>query len=220
MKRFLIVSLLAAGMHCSPVFAQEWRQLFNGTDLTGWEQIGPGKFKVVDGTLQTSGGMGMLFYPGEKFQDVVIRVVFMVESEGANSGVFIRIPETPKNPMHAVNTGYEVQIDDGTKNKGNDEYRITGGLYSLTKVMAKPKHVPGQWYTMEITLDGNKTIVFVEGEKIIEFTEGDEVPAKMYPWDPNRGPRPDSGFIGLQNHADDDIVYFKEIAIRPLKKGN
>jgi hypothetical protein len=38
-------------------------------------------------------------------------------------------------------------------------------------------------------------------------------------WKPGqRGPRPMLGWIGLQNHSDDDIVFFKEVAIKPLKK--
>src|SRR5207244_7663159 len=62
-------------------FAQtnEWRQLFNGKDMKGWEQVGPGKFVVEDGKLKTVGGMGMLLYPAEKFGDVVLRVVYRSE---------------------------------------------------------------------------------------------------------------------------------------------
>src|SRR5439155_16117800 len=80
-----------------PCFAQTngWRQLFNGKDMKGWEQVGPGKFVVEDGKLKTVGGMGMLLYPAEKFGDVVIRVVYTVKDNDCNSGVFIRIPEKP-----------------------------------------------------------------------------------------------------------------------------
>jgi hypothetical protein len=34
--------------------------------------------------------------------------------------------------------------------------------------------------------------------------------------DPDRGPRPDSGYIGLQNHDKNSVVYFKEVSVRPL----
>jgi hypothetical protein len=30
--------------------------------------------------------------------------------------------------------------------------------------------------------------------------------------------RPLEGYFGLQNHSDDDIVFFKEVAIKPLVK--
>jgi len=56
----------------------EWKQLFNGTNLDGWEHIGPGSFEVKDSVLITQGGMGLLWYPGQKFGNVVIRIVYTV----------------------------------------------------------------------------------------------------------------------------------------------
>lgn len=195
--------------------AQEWRQLFNGKDLTGWEQIGPGKFVVEDGLLKTIGGMGMILYPAEKFENVVIRVVYTVKDNDSNSGVFIRLPDKPKDAMDAVNHGYEVQIDNGTRHVGGD-YHCTGVLYSLTKAMAHPQKSPGEWNTMEITLDGLRTIVRINGVTVTDFQEGDEVPPKTRDFEPNRGPRPSSGYIGLQNHDDLSTAYFKEVAVKSL----
>jgi len=34
--------------------------LFNGKNLDGWQQAGPGRFVVVNGMLKTEGGMGLL----------------------------------------------------------------------------------------------------------------------------------------------------------------
>src|ERR1041385_443095 len=119
---FLCRILITVGVilwAASPCFAQTngWRQLFNGKDMKGWEQVGPGKFVVEDGKLKTVGGMGMLLYPAEKFGDVVIRVVYTVKDNDCNSRVFIRIPEKPADEWVAVNTGYEVQIDNGTRHE-------------------------------------------------------------------------------------------------------
>jgi hypothetical protein len=91
-------------------------------------------------------------------------------------------------------------------------------LYSLTKPLAKTGKPGPEWNTMEITLDGPKTIVFLNGVKVTEFKEGDSVPAKKFDFEPNRGPRPESGYIGIQNHSDKDVVFFKEVSVRPLKK--
>lgn len=209
---FLIVSLIAT----DSILAQEWQQLFNGKDLSGWEQIGPGEFVVEDGLMKTVGGMGMVLYPAEKFGDVVIRVVYTVKDNDTNSGVFIRLPEKPKDPWAAVHNGYEVQIDNGTRHVGG-EYHCTGVLYSLTKAMSYPQKKPGEWNTMEIILDGNKTIVHVNGAKITEYNEGDKVPPKIRDFEPERGPRPATGYIGLQNHDSESTAYFKEIAVKPLK---
>jgi len=75
---------------------QEWRQLFNGKDLTGWKHAGPGGHYVEDGLIKSHGGMGLLYWHGEKFGNSVIRVVFRMRDENSNSGVFIRIPIEPR----------------------------------------------------------------------------------------------------------------------------
>ena len=54
----------------------EWRQLFNGKDLTGWKHVGPGSMSVEDGMIRGHGGMGLLYWTGEKFGNCTIRVVF------------------------------------------------------------------------------------------------------------------------------------------------
>jgi hypothetical protein len=71
---------------------------------------------------------------------------------------------------------------------------------------------------MEITLDGTRTIVYLNGVKVTDFREGDKVPERKFDFEPQRGPRPVSGYIGIQNHGDKDIVYFKEVSVKPLKK--
>jgi hypothetical protein len=57
----------------------------------------------------------------------------------------------------------------------------------------------GEWNTLEITLDGPRTIVYLNGIKVTDYKEGDPVPPKQHPHDPDRGPRPNEGYIGLQN---------------------
>ncbi len=44
------------------------------------------------------------------------------------------------------------------------------------------------------------------------------MPARKFDFEPQRGLRPNAGFIGLQNHSDNDVVYFKEVAMKPLVK--
>lgn len=191
--------------------SRQWKQLFDGKDLTGWEHVGPGGFVVEDGLLKPHGGMGLLWYTPEKIGHTRIRVVFKAVRDDSNSGVFIRIPEKPTEPWMPVNRGYEVQIDNGT-----DDYHCTGVLYSLTKAMARPQKPPGEWNTMEITLDGSHTVVQLNGVTVTDYSEGQPVPPKKHRWEPDRGPRPDDGYIGLQNHSDKDVVYFKEVAVKEL----
>jgi len=71
---------------------------------------------------------------------------------------------------------------------------------------------------MEITLDGPKTIVVLNGTKVSQYTEGDPVPDRKFKFEPQRGPRPNEGYIGLQNHSEKDVVMFKEVAVKMLNK--
>ncbi len=216
MKKNILFLIIGLSLLSSSCMKNEWRQLFNGKDLTGWEQVGPGEFVVEEGVLKTVGGMGMILYPSEKFSNVIIRVVYKVQDNDCNGGVFIRIPEKPADEWVAVNKGYEVQIDNGTRHVGG-EYHCSGVLYSLTKAMAHPQKAAGEWNTMEITLDGLRTIVHINGEMVTDFNEGDPVPEKTRDFEPDRGPRPESGFIGLQNHDAKSTVYYRECSVKSLK---
>jgi hypothetical protein len=188
-----------------------WRPLFDGRSVEGWQHVGPGSFSVEGGALKTRGGMGLLWYTRERFGDAVIRVVYR-NPGGVNSGVFIRIPDKPTEEWMPVNRGYEVQIDD----RGDARHR-TGVLYSLTEALANPTR-PDEWNTMEIALDGDHTRVTINGVLVTDYHEGQPVPPKVKTWEPDRGPRPAKGYIGLQNHSDLDVVFFREVSLRALKK--
>ncbi len=212
--------LLASSLGAAPR-TDGWKQLFDGKDLNGWKHVGPGGMTVEpDGLMRTHGGMGLLYWTGGPVGDCEIRVVYRMRDENDNSGVFIRIPTAPTEPWMPVNKGYEVQIDNHPERGGEDEYHVTGTLYSLTKPLAKPGKPGPEWNTMDITLDGPRTIVVVNGQKVTDYTEGQPVPPKKLSYEPDRGRRPDKGWFGLQNHSDNDIVFFKEVAIRPLKSGS
>jgi len=189
------------------------RALFNAKDLEGWQQVGPGSFVVKDGMMKTDGGMGMLWYMREKIAHATLRVVFKLTAKESDSGVFIRIPEKPTEPWMPINRGYEVEIGDWP-----DDYSCTGVLYTFTKALAHPIKPIGEWNTMDITIDGPRTVVYLNAIKVTDFTEGQAVPAKPPgSHDPDRGPRPDSGFIGLQNHPGSE-VYFREVSVTPLPR--
>ncbi|HXB95604.1 MAG TPA: DUF1080 domain-containing protein [Puia sp.] len=205
---FLLVAL--------PAFSGQPRhtqQLFNGRDLTGWKHVGPGSMSVENGLLRGHGGMGLLYWAGGPFSNCSFHIVYRMRDENDNSGVFIRVPIEPREEWMPVHYGYEVQIDNHPETSNEDDYHITGTLYSLTKPLAKPGKPGPQWNTMDITLDGPRTIVSVNGVKVTDYTEGAPVPARKFDYEPQRGRRPDKGWFGIQNHSDKDIVYFKEISV-------
>jgi hypothetical protein len=193
--------------------ANGWTPLFNGHDLNGWRHVGKGGFVVQDGMLRTKGGMGLLWYTRRKIGNAILRVEYRMTHPSDDSGVFIRIPARPVEPWMPVNRGYEVEI-------GNwpDDYSCSGVLYSLTKALARPEKPAGEWNTMEIRLDGKRTVVTLNGVKVTDYREGDPVPPKKHNYEPDRGPRPAEGYIGLQNHAEDSAMVFRDIAVKPLEK--
>lgn len=197
--------------------AGEWKQLFNGHDLTGWKHVGKGSHAVENGFIRSHGGMGLLYWTGGKVGNCVIRVVYKMEKTNSNSGVFIRIPIEPREEWMPVYYGYEVQIDNHPETSGEDDYHATGCLYSINKALSRPGKPGPEWNTMEITLDGPRTIVFVNGQKVTDYKEGGPTGPRKFDFEPFRGLRPNEGWFGLQNHGDHDVVFFKEVAIKPLK---
>jgi hypothetical protein len=204
------------GISLQKTDTSQWRQLFNGKDLTGWKHVGPGSHYVENGLIKSHGGMGLLYWRGEKFGNCKIRVIFQMRDTVDNSGVFIRIPIEPVEEWMPVHYGYEVQIDNKPELSNEDEYHYTATLYSLTKALAKTGKPGPEWNTMEITLDGPRTIIVLNGVKVTDYKEGDPVPPRKFEYEPIRGPRPEYGFIGLQNHGEKDVVFFKEVAVKPL----
>jgi hypothetical protein len=206
-------ALAQAGQPVASDKAAGWRPLFDGKSLDGWEHVGPGRFVVEDGMLRTEGGMGLLWYSREKLGDCVLRVTYKTATPRANSGVYIRIADRPKDEWYAVHHGYEVQIMDSGR-----EDRRTGSIYTFARATAQPAK-PGEWNTLEVTLEGDRVRTAINGVQVAEFDPAGPVPERKDTGphgDPERGPRPRSGYIGLQNHDERSVVFFREVAVRPL----
>ena len=83
-----------------------------------------------------------------------------------------------------------------------------------SKAASRAQKPHGEWNTMDIVLRGPVTIVYLNGEKVNEFDPSRPVPERKLWFEPVRGPRPDSGFIGLQNHDAKSVVYFREVSVK------
>jgi hypothetical protein len=196
------------------------KQLFNGKDLTGWARIPRHEGAPADQTpgLKVENGMIVsvpgapeddFWYTREKIGNATLRVVYKVSDPSANSGVFIRIPEAPKSEDDAINKGIEVQIGDTA-----DEWHTTGVLYSMTQAKARPSKPAGEWNTLEITLKGLRTIVKLNGVLVTDYDGVSEVPPKKGKYEPDRGPRPETGYIAIQHHGGKATVWIREISLR------
>jgi len=142
--------------------------LFNGTQKSAdffakWKMAGGGKFRIVGRSLiaQPGGGIGLLYYTGEQFDNFTLRLDFCLPhprgNNNDNSGIFVRFrdprkpvlpgtpgPDVPGNDATvAVDTGYEIQIDeqargdsrkkesDGSPEKDGHPYNRTGAIYKV-----------------------------------------------------------------------------------------
>jgi 3-keto-disaccharide hydrolase len=181
--------------------------LFDGKNLDGWAQTGPGYFELDEeaGCLITRGGMGMLFYYDQRFSDFELTLEFSVNQKNANSGVFVRFPNLPKKerpadaegrglsgPWGAVNEGYEFQIQD----------RSTGSVYSFEDSSEVPLKKVGEWNEMRIRVVGQNYEASVNGKKVVEY----------------EGSRALEGYVGVQNHDPGSTVRFRNIRVTPIER--
>ncbi|RFC71317.1 ThuA domain-containing protein [Streptomyces sp. AcE210] len=192
----------AAQADCRP--ESGYTSLFDGTaeSLKDWKQAGPGSFQLSDdGTLTSAGGMGMLWYAGRSLGSYSLKLDWKMAGDD-NSGVFVGFPESD-DPWSAVNNGYEVQID-----ATDAPDRTTGSVYSFQSADVKKRdralNPPGEWNTYEIRVEGEHLRIWLNGVKVNDFTNTD----------PARSLR--DGYVGIQNHGDDDQVSFRDIRVKDL----
>lgn len=211
-SRFFFIALLV--LSAAGAYAQDWRPLFTATSMDGWESSPANRqvYKLVDGMLVSQpDAKGMLRYTREALGDCTLKLVYRMSNSRGNGGIFIRIPKADATESEAIHQGIEVQIDDQ-----NDEWHATGVLYSMTKAKAHPYLPEGSWNTLEITMDGPRTVVILNGTVVTDYDGKSDVPRQRMGYEPRRGPRPAKGYIGLQNHDSRATFSFKEISVRPL----
>ena len=192
-------------------------------------------------------GLGLAVWTKEKLGNCQIRVVFRVKDEKSNAGVIIRLDdgvldwvgkdspavrrdkngklspemiarmqeasEKEQGAWYAVHHGYEVQIC-----TTGDALHRTGAIYSLAPAAAADKP-QSEWRTMIITLDGNLVRVEVDGKGLTTFDPAskDNPPRKIWHEPKRDAKRPEAGYIGLQTHDPGDVVWFKEVSVRPIE---
>jgi hypothetical protein len=214
-----ILALAALCMAFIPAAAgEDWLELFNGKDLTGWKaNADPGAFTVVDGTLKAHAthpkNRGHLFYTGtsaeglEKFINFELEAVVRGEPD-SNSGIFFHTDmETRDGVLHLKN-GYEVQLNSSAKEK-----RKTGSLYDVVDLATCPIN-DTKWFTVRIRVAGKRIQVWLNDTSVVDYTEPENV--QRSPQRVGRVLRAEGGTIAVQAHDDKSTFYFKSIRIRRL----
>lgn len=158
--------------------------------------------RVADGVLDQIGRPGAAFDRDAKGSISKASMTNMMASA-----------EREEGPWFAVHRGYEIQIMDA-----NDPFHRTGAVYSFAASSAASRKSLGEWRTLIVTLLGNRIFVDLDGERVTSFDpDSPDVPQKRQWFEGKREPkRPEIGYIGLQNHDPGDVVWFKEVSVRPL----
>jgi hypothetical protein len=220
-----VVAATAASADDPKADDKGWVPLFNGKDLTGWklhEKPGgnivevikkekDGKvvgydaklkddttvplWRVEDGVLIGSGPASHLFSERGDYENFVYRVEASINN-GGNSGQYFRTRFGPGFPR-----GYEAQI-----NATHGDKIRTGSLYfpSVKEVLVlnDAPHKPDEWFTQEVTADGDHLVVKVNGKTTVDWKDPKATYAK--------------GHFALQGHDPGTVVKFKKIEVKEL----
>ncbi|GEP43484.1 3-keto-disaccharide hydrolase [Brevifollis gellanilyticus] len=136
---------------------KDFKPLFNGKDLTGWQIVHPDKsrWKVTPDKLlvnpwskrQPSSDL----ISEKKFKNFTLRFDYLI-NEGGNSGVYLR-------------GRHEIQLldDDGPQDRS---IISNGAIYNQVAPSVFASRPGGAWQTIEATIIGNQITVILNGKKI------------------------------------------------------
>lgn len=183
-----------------PLTGEEgWVSLFNGKDLAGWKTNERANWRVRDGVIVGSGpGSAYLFTEQGDYADFHLRAEFRI-NEGGNSGIMFRC-SFPNALL-----GYEGQISSYSgENKKLASH--AGAVFKDAKLVSPVRTSlirPDEWATIEVFAEGRKIRVSVNGGKVsADYTDNDNAHTR--------------GFIALQQHDPDTVVYFRKIEVKRL----
>jgi hypothetical protein len=217
-----------------PALEAGFQWLFDGTpaSFAKWQQAGPGNFDLDPGehvlVARPGPEIGLLFYTVQSFSDFRLRLQFRIDARSDNSGVFVRFRD-PRQPPPAglndpriagnhawlaVDTGFEIQIDDAAQPDQADKHR-TGAVYDIDIGAAAGRQTytrgsslqPGEWNDLEVRVVGDTYQAVLNGCRTTAFTNTNAGRGRSAAQDPL------SGFIGLQTHT--GAVAFRAVRIGP-----
>lgn len=190
MKKNMLLALLLSGTLLSTAQSAQWKNLFNGKDLSGWKQLnGKAKYSIKNGEIT---GTTVLNEPNsflateKEYGDFILEFDFKVDST-MNSGVQFRSESKPDYQNGRVH-GYQYEIDPSKRNWSGgiyDEAR-RDWLYPLDlNPAAKTVFKQAQWNHARIECIGSTIRTWINGTPAAYVID-------------NMTPR---GFIALQVHA-------------------
>ena len=180
-------------------------QLFNGTDISGWQVHGTEKWYVEDGLLVCESGPDEEYgYLSTKkhYKNFELTLNFKQEANG-NSGVFIR------STLEGTKiSGWQVEV---AQKRTSEDGDATGGIYEsygrgwlIKPEMEKDKNLKvGEWNDLKIKVEGSKVTTWLNGVQMVTLDD-EKIGAG-------------EGSIALQIHSGGGIkVKWKNIELKEL----
>jgi hypothetical protein len=198
-KTTLLIMLLLC---TAGIYAQQFKPLFNGKDLSGWTVHGTEKWYVEKGELVCESGPDKQYgylSTDKNYKDFILEVKFKLEANG-NSGVFIR-----SGIEGTKISGWQVEVAPPGLHTGGI-YESYGRNWLIQPKPEDEKALKGnEWNTMRIEVIGDEVTSYLNGTKMV-YLKDEKIGAGQ-------------GFIALQIHDGGGIkVRWKDIKIKSLDK--
>ena len=224
-----LVAAIALGLTCQPLraFAAEFKPIFNGKDLSGWD--GDSRlWSVRDGVIRgestfsalPKGNTFLLWRDGTP-KDFELRVKFRIQN--GNSGIQYRSKDLGK----WVVSGYQAEVENKQGKVGflyhekgrkhlahvgesveitaDGERKLLAPLTSKEELIRQGYYREKDWNEYLIVARGNRIEHHLNGFKTIELIDNDEKHRAL------------EGIVALQIHAGPPmVVEFKDILLKNL----
>lgn len=186
---YLLLWMASSGVADDP--PEGFVALFNGKDLTGWEQMNGSKFTAEDGVIKHRRGMGWL-RTKDQYDNFILLLEVRWLKDRQDSGVFLRSGMEGSN---WPDRKYEVQCE-------NSERIVHIFGTNCTRDSAKAQALlkpTGEWNVLEIVCNGARCEVKLNG-KLASSAD-------------NLAPR--RGYLGLQ--GENGELEFRKLYLKRLE---
>ncbi|MCF8226311.1 MAG: DUF1080 domain-containing protein [Bacteroidales bacterium] len=201
MKKLMRYSVLIAAIFISCGCSSNVKQIFNGTDLEGWEVLPSEQeshWKVEEGGILMGENMdkkGSIIWTEDTYGDIELTVEYRTQSDDYDSGIFLH------------GEGHQVQIGISRSLQRDMTACIYApvdgkGPYPGQTDKILEYHHPGDWNKLRIIVEGNRIRTFLNGNLCVDY---------------NSVELAEAGPIGLQLHAGVHMaIEFRNIELREI----
>ena len=201
--RTLLTAIALATLAVAQPPGEGWRQLFNGKDLNGWNNVGNQEWSVDDdGVLQGKAVTDDYGYleTDRDYKNFSLNLKFQCIGTG-NSGVYFHTRFEPGTADVSQGAQFEIDCTEGQHTAGVYGFGRAWIVWPATEKESVVRR--GAWNEMTVTVHGNRYISELNGVPMVDFTD----PHAPYL----------QGTIALQLHSGGEgNMMFRDIWVREL----